>query len=63
MKSEIMICPRWPRVEDLLKISEGTDDNHRNTSDRRRNGDDDNPLETSRAEDHGDMTLKISPND
>lgn len=63
MKSVIVICPRWPRVEDLLKISEGTDANHRNTSDRRRNGDDDNPLETCRAEDHGDMTLKISLND
>lgn len=59
MKPMIMIWPRWPRVEDLLKISEGTDANHRNTSDRRRNGNDDNPLRTSRAEDHEDMTLKI----
>ncbi len=63
MKPVIVICPRWPRVEDLLKISEGTDANQRNTSDRRRNGTGDNPLETRRAEDHADMTLKISLND
>lgn len=60
MKLVIVICPRWPRVEDLLKISEGTDANQRNTSDRRRNGTGDNPLETRRAEDHADMTENIS---
>ncbi len=61
MKPVIVICPRWPRVEDLLEISEGTDANQRNTSDRRRNGTGDNPLETRRAEDHADMTLKYLP--
>lgn len=63
MKPAIAIWPRWPRVEDLLKISEGTDANQRNTSDRRRNGTGDNPLQTRRAGDHADITLKISPND
>lgn len=50
------------RREDLLKISQGTDGNQQNTSERGRNGNRDNLLEMCMVRDGGDKRLKVSRN-